>query len=108
MTAIGRSPGSVAGSIAAGVEMAQRAVLHREGVPLAGTDAFVADVGRRQFRRDRLLGLEALPHAINDALGAEILGAVDPEGKLGRGAVLDHLLRKKILRPESQVAPAIV
>src|SRR5215831_15658379 len=92
------------GAFAVFVEIAQRAVADREGMPLAGPDACFGDVRRRQFRGDRLFRVEALDHAIDDSLRAEILGTVDAELEFGESLTVDHVLGQEILRPESEIA----
>ena len=73
-------------------------------MPLAGPDPFVGDVRRRKFCRDHLLRIETFHRAVNDALGAEILGTIDAELEFGEGLVVDHVLGQEILRAEAEIA----
>src|SRR5215472_8025856 len=75
-------------------------------MPLTGPDPFVSDVSWRKFCRDHLLGIETFQYAVDDSLGAEILGTVDAELKFCESRVLDHVLGQEILRPKSEIAPA--
>src|SRR5689334_4900952 len=76
-------------------------------MPFAGTNAFFGHVSRRQLRRDRLLRIEAGHHAVNDALGPEIFGAVDAKRKFGRAAIFDHIFGQEIFWSKSDIASAI-
>src|SRR6185312_10709033 len=85
------------------VEVAERAVVHGEGVPFAGPDAVEWNMRRRQLGRHLADRLEPFERAIDDALGAEIFGAVDAEPEIGDGAAVDHLLGQEMLRPEADM-----
>ena len=77
-------------------------------MPLSGPDAFVGDVRRRQFRGDHLFRIEAFDRAVDDPLGAKILGTVDAERKFGDSlAVVDHFLGQEILGPEAEIAAIV-
>src|SRR6185437_15986473 len=89
------------------VEMAQRTIAHGVRMPLAGPDALLGNVRRRQFRGNHLVWIEAFDRAVDDPLGAEIFGTIDAERKLSEGTVVDHVPGQEIFRAEAE-EPAIV
>src|SRR6516225_4279280 len=84
--------------------MAQRTLAYGERMPFTGSNPFVGDVSWRKFCRDHLLRVETLQYAVNDPLGAEILGTVDAELELCESPVFHHVLGQEILRPEADIA----
>src|SRR5689334_6326075 len=109
MSTIDETLASVAdNAFAVAAEIAQRAVAHGVGMPLSRPDAFLGDMGRRQFRGDDLLGFGAGDLAIDDPLGAEIFRALDPERKFSKAtAVGDHLFWQEVFGAEAEISVVV-
>src|SRR5215831_3400713 len=83
------------------VEEAQLRLPHCEGVPRSGRYTVEGNVGG-QLGRHLALGNPSFEASIQNALGAQVLHAIDAEWHLHYGASVQKLLRQERLWAEAQ------